>query len=69
MSFKYQKPSYFEKYEPPSMVPPIKIYWKNPKIILFGMKIIKNILISHQQYLLRILGIAIKDLRKNYRGA
>ena len=31
MSFKFQKPSYFEKFEPPSMVPPIKIYWKKSK--------------------------------------
>ena len=31
MKFKYQKPSYFEKFEPPSMVPPIKMYWKKTK--------------------------------------
>ena len=78
MSFKYQKPSYFEKYEPPSMVPPIKIYWKkskdyfvwdenNKKFIDFTSTIfVTNIGHSNKRFKKKIIEVLNSSLSHSY---
>lgn len=78
MKFKFQAPKYFQKFEPPSMTPPIKIYWKkskdyfiwdekNKKYIDFTSTIfVANIGHSNKEFKRKIIDVLNSSLSHSY---